>query len=116
MFMASATDEQGWPLVNLTLGADKSALAQASYQLISIPKLDPAALVILALAVITLIIAAAWTGMDFKQMLARHEQAQHDSTSQQGSPSVPTVFNRGTAYFSFDDALRCRFQSRETGT
>jgi signal peptide peptidase-like 2B len=107
MFVASATGEQGWPLANLTPSADKAEWARGSYKLLQIPKLDPAAIVLLALAVITIIVAAAWTGMEFKQMLAQHEHAQRDSASQQESPSIPTTFDRGTALSCFVNVLPC---------
>lgn len=120
MFVASATGEQGSSLVNLTMSESVDPLA--SFSLLKLPKLDPAALLLLSLAVLTIGIAAAWTGMEFKEMLAQQEQPQQDGIAQQESPdnSVPTTFDRGAArsclnwhctVLSTDCAFACCFES-----
>lgn len=101
MFVASATQEQGWVLGNLTLSEDQSVDAKASFKVLQAAKLDPAALVLLLLATVTLIVAAAWTGMDFKKLLIQYEQSQQmdamhaASSNAAGSPTAPTTFDRG---------------------
>lgn len=98
LFVAAATGEQGWSLVNSTHSEETPVEATASFTLLQIPKLDPAALVLLALAVISIVIAAAWTGMEFKEMLARQEQHQAGAAQPESpSRSVPTTFDRGAA-------------------
>ena len=99
MFVAGATADEGKALralLNFTQQEGMPVDATASFALLQIPKMDPAALVLLALAVITIVIAAAWTGKEFKEMLAQQEALQ-GGTSQPDSPSrsVPTTFDRG---------------------
>lgn len=96
MFVAGATADEGSALLNLIQQEGMPVEATASFALLQIPKMDPAALVLLALAVITIVIAAAWTGKEFKEMLAQQEDLQ-GGTSQPDSPSrsVPTTFDRG---------------------
>jgi PA domain len=70
-------DEQ---LVNRT---QPHAVPTASFVLIKYPKLDPAALLLLAMAVATICVAAVWTGKEFSAQLAIEQPraSQHQSSS-----------------------------------
>lgn len=86
MFIASSPfDDEAKALMQAaTRGAAAAGSPpQATYSSIHTVTLDPAALVLLALAVVTIIAGAAWAGSEYKRALAvREEEASLNASSE----------------------------------
>ena len=75
IFIASTPlDDAAQDLIDAALASvDSETPLLASYSSIQTHILDPAALVLLCMAVVTIVVAAAWAGSDYKRALAKQE-------------------------------------------
>jgi hypothetical protein len=81
VFVASADNETGSELYG-RLGGHESNAVVTSYQSWAVHRLDPASLILLVLALVTIAIAAVWSGHTFETHIRKqYEQRLHGSSS-----------------------------------
>lgn len=92
IFIASTPlDDAAQHIISAALESLDSGLpVYALYSSIRTYILDPAALVLLCLAVATLLIAAAWTGSEYKRALATQEPSDSLGASSESQPASAT--------------------------